>query len=292
MNIKYIDRKTGKIIVEQPPNESFLRFLYQNPLGKLSQNALLKRKIVSSIVGRLMNGKSSRKRIAPFVAQYNINMNEAQKSVKEFSSFNDFFYRKLNAKARPIQAGIVSPGDGRLLAFENVSDVNQFYVKGSEFTLAQYLQNMEMAEQFKNASLFILRLAPNDYHRFHFPYAGIPTESKRIKGNYFSVSPYALRQNFTQVFCENQREYTLLKTVDKGEMLISPVGATLVGSIINTYKAKKSLQKGDEMGYFAFGGSTVVLLVDKNKVKIDADLLENTQNGLETAVKMGEKIGE
>jgi phosphatidylserine decarboxylase len=139
--------------------------------------------------------------------------------------------------------------------------------------------------------LLIFRLAPNDYHRFHFPYSGFVSEAKEIKGRYFSVSPYALHQDFTRVFVENKREYLSLRTADKGEILLSPVGATMVGTIIETYKPNSNIEKGDEMGYFAFGGSTVVMLVDNQHFTIDKDILENTKKGIETAVKMGERIG-
>ena len=139
--------------------------------------------------------------------------------------------------------------------------------------------------------MLILRLAPNDYHRFHFPYAGIPSESTKIRGRYYSVSPYAVAKNFARVFCENKREYCTLNTEDKGEIIIAPVGATMVGSIHNTFTPESKVEKGEEMGYFAFGGSTIILIVDSDKIKIDQDLLENTKNQLETAVQMGEKIG-
>ena len=113
----------------------------------------------------------------------------------------------------------------------------------------------------------------------------------KIKGDYLSVSPYALASNFTTVFCENKREYCILKTEDKGDILLAPVGATMVGSILETYTANSPVNKGDEMGYFAFGGSTIVVLVDKDKIQIDSDILENTKNKIETFVKMGEQIG-
>ena len=148
-----------------------------------------------------------------------------------------------------------------------------------------------MAEKHKNDALIILRLAPNDYHRFHFPYAGKVSNVTKVKGSYYSVSPYALAGNFATVFCENKREHCTLTTADKGDVLLAPVGATMVGSILETFTPNTQIERGSEMGYFAFGGSTVVMLVDKSKVKIDSDLLENTKNKIETAVLMGEKIG-
>ena len=276
---------------ENPPAEGLLKFLYDHPFGKTAVLNLAKRKLISETYGRQMNKTSSTKRIKGFVDQLGIDMEESARPVEEFTSFNDFFYRKLKPTARPIEPGFVSPGDGRLLAFENISDIHDFFIKGRKFTLAQFLKNEQLAKQYKDSSLIILRLAPNDYHRYHFPYEGTPSEITKIRGNYYSVSPYALASNFTKVFCENKREYCILKTEDKGDVVIAPIGATMVGSIFETYTPNEELKKGAEMGYFAFGGSTVVLLVDKNKIAIDADLIENTKNKIETFVKMGEQIG-
>jgi phosphatidylserine decarboxylase len=289
--IQYIDRASGKTCSENPPAEGLIRWLYQTTLGRLSLQLLIKRKLITELYGRRMNHPRSKAKIPAFIEEFQIDMTEAQKSLEEFSSFNDFFYRKLKKGARPIQEGLVSPADGKLLAFESIQDIRKFYVKGEEFTLERFLKNKALAKQFKEASVFIIRLAPHDYHRFHFPYAGIPEASVPIKGVYYSVSPLAVIPNFAKVFCENKRNYVLLNTTDKGQMLISPVGAAMVGSIYQTFSPQKAVLKGDEMGYFAFGGSSILMLIPKDKVKIDADLLENTKNGMETAVKIGERIG-
>lgn len=289
--IEFIDRETGTLIQEKPPGEGFLRFLYHHPFGELSLQLLVKRKLLSTLYGRLMSSANSKNRIAPFVEQYQINMNEAVKSVEEFTSFNDFFYRKLRSEARPMGEGLVSPADGKILAFENVAALSNFFVKGNRFTLEAFLKDKTLAQKYSSAALILVRLAPNDYHRFHFPVDGKATASHQISGWYYSVSPYAIRPNFARVFCENKRSYTILSTAEKGDILLSPVGATMVGSIIDTYKPDSAVQKGDEMGYFAFGGSSILMLVDREKVKIDQDLLENTNNGYETSIIMGEQIG-
>ena len=291
MKIKFIDRKSGNLITETPPGEVFLKLLYNNPFGKMAVLPVAKRKFLSAWYGKKMNKPSSVKKIKGFVKQLGINIDEAEKSISEFTSFNDFFYRTLKPSARPIENGFISPGDGKMLAFENIADIHDFFIKGRKFTLKEFLGNDKLAEKHKNSSLIILRLAPNDYHRYHFPYSGTPSEMTKIKGDYFSVSPYALASNFTKVFCENKREYCILSSEEKGEIIVAPVGATMVGTIIKTYNANQSVKKGDEMGYFAFGGSTIVLLVDKNKLTIDADIIKNTKNRMETFVKMGEKIG-
>ncbi len=291
MKIQFIHRKTKEIITETPPAEGLLKFLYDNPFGKTTVLPIAKRKFISEYYGKKMYKASSTKKIEGFVKQLNIDMSESEKQISEFTSFNDFFYRKLKPSARPIESGFVSPGDGKLIAFENISDVHHFFVKGRKFILSEFLNDKDLAARYEDASLIILRLAPNDYHRFHFPYKGVPSEVTKIKGSYFSVSPHALARNFTKVFCENKREYCTLKTADKGAIIIAPVGATMVGSILETYTPNQEINKGDEMGYFAFGGSTIVMLVPKNNLTIDADILENTRNNMETFVQMGEKIG-
>lgn len=291
MEIKYINRANGNIETERPPAEGLLKFLYDNPFGKTAILPIAKRKFITEWYGRKMDRPSSTKRIPDFVSSLGINMEESAKSIEEFTSFNDFFYRKLKPGVRPIGSGLVSPGDGKLLAFQDFSEVNQFYVKGRAFTLKEFLGDDALADRYRNASMIILRLAPNDYHRYHFPYDGAPTISKRINGDYYSVSPYALAGNFTKVFCENKRELCTLKLAKKKDMLLLPVGATMVGSIHSTYVPESDVKKGDEMGYFAFGGSTIVMIFDADDFTIDEDLRTNTQNKIETFVRMGETIG-
>lgn len=290
MKIQYINRVTGTLETEQPPAEGMLKFLYGNPLGKYTLLPLIKRKFLSEWYGRRMNSKASAKKIASFVQSLGIDMLESKKSIEEFSSFNEFFYRELKASARPLGTGLVSPGDGRLLAFERVHEVGNFYVKGQKFELANFFGDTKLAEAYSQASLLILRLAPNDYHRYHFPYAGRASASKLIQGSYYSVSPHALFYNFAKVFCENKREICSLRIEGKQDLLIIPVGATMVGSINSTYQPGSEVEKGQEMGYFAFGGSTIVLLFSPEDFVIDADILEYTKQGRECFVKMGEQI--
>lgn len=290
MEIKYINRSDNRIKIERPPGEELLDFLYHNPFGERVILPIVKQKFISKWYGKVMDRSISKNRIEPFIKSLNIEMTESQKKIGEFESFNDFFYRKLKPEARKIENGLVSPGDGKMIAFKNVSEVNTFFVKGEKFTLKEFLQNDILAEEHANSSLVILRLAPNDYHRYHFPYEGIPSQPEKIEGVYYSVSPISLSKKFTKVFSENKKEVCQLKTRNRGEILIIPVGATMVGSLNSTFKPDSMVKKGEEMGYFAFGGSSVVLLFKSNSFELDTDLIENTKNQLETSVKMGEKI--
>lgn len=290
MDIKYIARSTGKVEVENPPAEGLLKFLYGNTFGKLAVLPIAKQKAITKRYGKMMSTNQSVERIPAFVDSLKIDMSESKKSINEFTSFNDFFYRELKPGARKIGEGLVSPGDGRVLAFQKISEVNNFYVKGKKFTLKEFLMDDALYTKHENSAMIIVRLAPNDYHRYHFPFKGMASESKKIEGSYYSVSPIALKSNFTKVFCKNKKEICTLTTDGFGEILVIPVGATMVGSLNSTYEANTMVEKGQEMGYFAFGGSTVVLFFDSKYFKIDEDLLKNTKNNIETFLHMGEQI--
>ncbi len=289
--IQYIERSTGQVKSENPPGEGFLKFLYHHPLGELSLQLLVKRKLLSEVYGRRMKSTASRTQIEPFLETYEIDPGEFEKPVENFESFNDFFIRKLKPGSRIIAEGLTSPADGKVLAFSSVEEVHDFYVKGQRFTLEKFLQNEALAKKHRGSAMVIIRLAPPDYHRFHFPAAGIPQGPVSIKGRYYSVSPYATKENFGRVFCENKRSYTRLDLENGAEIILAPVGATMVGSIFHTYQPDQAIEKGAEMGYFSFGGSSLLMLIEDSAISIDSDLLENTRNGFETSVKMGEQIG-
>lgn len=290
--INYIERKTKELKTENPPGEGFLKFLYYNPLGKLPLNLVVRKKFLTDFYGKKMSEASSKEKIKPFVQENCINMEESKKSVEDFTSFNDFFIRELKEGAREIDnnpEALVSPADGKVLVFNDLKETTKFFLKGDEFTIEEFLMDKDEAKKFHGGTILIIRLAPVDYHRFHFPATGQIGKSKLIDGYYYSVSPYAIKKNF-RVYCENKREVSILKTEKFGEIVLSEIGATMVGGIEQTYK-EGFVKKGDEKGYFFFGGSSCVLLFEKDKVQFDEDILENSKKGLETKVYMGEKIG-
>ena len=290
-SVKYIDRKSGHQKTEDVPGEGMLKWLYNTASGKVALNVLVKRKIISALGGWFMDSRLSAGRVQEFVTQNKINLDECQISVVEqFHTFNQFFYRKLKPGARPIGENIVSPADGKVLAFHALKDVSSFFIKGSEFTVNEFLQDKKLAEKYQNGSMLIARLAPADYHRFHFPADGKISASKKIDGYYYSISPLALKKSM-EIFCQNLREYSILSTSSYGDILISEVGATMVGGITQTYTSNSEIKKGDEKGYFSFGGSTLILLFEKDKITFDQDLIQNTKNAFETSIKIGESIG-
>ncbi|MDK4490902.1 phosphatidylserine decarboxylase, partial [Fusobacterium necrophorum] len=291
--MRYLQRKTVEYKIEKGPGESFLKCLSYNPFGTLALEALVKRKFLSVWYGKKMNTKKSREKILPFIKSLEIPIEEAEKSWDEFTSFNDFFYRKLKKGARTWDMRedvLVSPADGKVLAYENIDSFASFFVKGQSFSLEELFQSKEMAEKYAGGSFVIVRLAPVDYHRYHFPTDAWVGVSHRIQGYYYSVSTHAIRRNL-RIFLENQREYTILKSKKFGDIAYFEIGATMVGGIHQTYAENSMVSKGEEKGYFEFGGSTCLLLFEKGKVQLDEDLLEHTKQGIETKVYVGEKIG-
>jgi phosphatidylserine decarboxylase len=181
----------------------------------------------------------------------------------------------------------VSPADGKILAYAHISN-SDFIIKGYRFDVSSFL-NGRLAQNYLDGTLVIIRLAPFDYHRFHFPMSGSVSPITRIDGDYYSVNPLALRK-MAEIFCLNKREFTIISNPLFGDVVMAEVGATMVGTIVQTYTGN-FVKKGDEKGYFKFGGSTVVLLFEKNKIRIDEDLLMNTSKGYETVIRVGERIG-
>lgn len=291
IEIKYINRRSGDVETEKVPGGGSMNFLYSSGFGKLSLWLLVKRKAFSIWFGRYMSTKASAKKIPGFVEKHKIDLHEYIVPKDGFKSFNDFFYRKVKPEFRPIEEGVVSPADGRVLVFPDISEAHKFFVKGEEFDLNKFLNgDKKLTNLFVGGAMSIIRLAPVDYHRYHFPLSGVPEKSVLINGALYSVSPIALRKNM-KIFFENKREYTVLKTNTHGKVLICDVGATLTGGIRQTYTPDVSVNKGDEKGYFYFGGSTLILLFEKGRISFSADLVSNTESGFETLLKMGETIG-
>ncbi|MGQ1784055.1 MULTISPECIES: phosphatidylserine decarboxylase [unclassified Saccharicrinis] len=286
--INYVERNTNTVKQEKVVGKGALNWLYYTPGGKLTLHILLKRKLASTIVGHFMSSPLSVNQVNKFIEKYEIDLSDYH-SENGFKCFNDFFYRKLKNGKRTIGDKLVSPADGKALAFQDIDHVPSFFIKGSEFKLHDFLRDKHLADKYEGGSMVIVRLAPTDYHRFHFPVSGTASKSKSLKGRYFSVSPMALKKNI-KILSQNRRVYNIIKSDNYGDVLMAEIGAALVGSIIQTYQPYSHVNKGDEKGYFAYGGSTVVLIFEKDKVTIDPDLIENTKNHMETEVKMGENI--
>lgn len=290
--IEFYNRAVDRVQTEDVYGEGFLRWAYGNPLGRLTVALAVKRLWFSRWYGWRMNRRASRARVAPFVERYGLNTDDFAASLDSFESFNQFFYRTLKPGARPIvpESDVaVFPADGRHLAIENIDSTKRFYIKGQSFDLSQFVGDASLAKNFAGGTAVISRLCPVDYHRYHFPVSGVAGDVAMLKGTLRSVSPLALRRQLS-ILWENRRARTLVDSPVFGPVLVMEVGATCVGGMHSTF-IPGQVEKGDEKGYFSFGGSCVTTIFQKGAIRLDADLLEQAAQGREVYAKMGERCG-
>jgi phosphatidylserine decarboxylase len=286
--IEYFNRHTGCLETEAIHGERWLRWLYNSPAGQAALHTLVKRRLFSRFYGWLMDRPSSAQQVAPFVQRYGLDESEFAQPTASFRTFNEFFSRKLNPAARPVDTtpgGIVFPADGRHLLLEDAEQCVDVFVKGTRFNLSALLQD----ETWQTGSVLISRLCPTDYHRYHFPFsctAGVP---RRIAGPLFSVSPIALAKR-PSILWENERYVTPLQLADGQPACFVEVGATCVGSIHPT-SAPGPVEKAAEKGAFRFGGSTVILVLPKGSAQWAADLRHHSSVGRELYARMGTLAG-
>lgn len=290
--ITFYNRYTQQLEQEKVLGEKSLRWVYGTSLGKVALHTLIKRAFFSKLLGAMKNSRSSAKSLPQFVREYNINLDEAEKPLEEYTCFNDFFYRKLKPGARPICADdcIALPADGRHSGWQDASQMQSVFVKGQQFDLPALLGSNELAEKYQHGTVVLSRLCPVDYHRFHFVADGTPDAAIRIPGPLASVSPYCLRHKLSWLWT-NKRELTLLRTPHLGDIVHLAVGATGVGAIFQTYTPDSPVKKGDEQGYFAFGGSTIMTFFEPGRVQLADDILRNTEQCTETFAHVGDTLG-
>lgn len=289
--IEYIDRKSGVRTKETVMGDGALRFAYETLLGRTLWPVLFGSKAVSAIMGLYYNSSLSRKAIASLSCLPGCRVEEAEKDPGEYGSFNEFFTRRLKPGARPVGDGFTSPSDGRLMLYLGVDADKPFPLKGAKRSLREIVGS-DNAPDFSNGKydIAVVRLAPVDYHRFHFPCdCSTPEPTLSIPGEYHSVNPIALIKH-PDVYITNERQVVACDAAF-GRFWMIDVGAFGVGTIVQTYKGA-SHKKGDEKGYFKFGGSTVVVVARAGALKFDPDIAANSADGVETMVLCGERIAE
>ena len=289
--IQYIERSSGMIITESVMGSKALDFAYNTLLGRSLWGLLFNTGFLSRLLGAFYDSKLSRKSIESLIKIPGLKADEAEKDYRQYESFNDFFTRRLKPGARPLGPGddvLPSPADGRLLVYPSISPSALMPVKGAMRSL-NTLCGQELPADFY--SVAVIRLAPVDYHRYHYPCDCCKTDKEvYISGKYHSVNPVAFAKA-PDLFTENTRCITKLKSDVFGEFLFLEVGAFGVGSIVNLHAATTDFQKGDEKGFFKFGGSTVILIMESDKVQFDSDLIKNSSGSMETLIRYGERIG-
>ena len=290
--VRYRDRQTNKIVTENIFAETTLRWLYEDYLGFQVFNYLLNNQAFCWLYGKYQDLPITRPKIAEFVSQHQINLEEIELPLESYQNFNAFFSRQLKPNARPFIPDsdiFCAPGDGKILVYPQLQAETQIPVKRASITLESLLASEITAQTYYGGSALILRLAPYDYHRFHFPDAGKASPARYIEGQYHSVNPIALSK-IPDIYCLNKRAVTDFYSQNFGRIAYIEIGAITVGSIMQTYKPG-IVTKGQEKGYFQYGGSTLVLLFEPGEIAFDEDLIRDSAQSLEVSVLAGSQLG-
>lgn len=275
-------RDTKEVVEDIHYGQKYLKFLYGNVIGRV----LLKVATMpwlSKLCGKYYDSKLSVSKIEPFIQKNKIDMSLFE--TKEYTSFNDFFTRQKKEIHFVEETEVFcSPVDAKLTVYK-VSDDLSISVKNSVYTLAELIKDDEMIDEFKNGNCLVFRLSVDDYHRYCAVDDLEVKKSYRIPGILHTVSSIS---HYYKVYAQNTRVVNQLATSHFGKVLMIEVGAMLVGKITNHDKTEYA--RGEEMGQFEYGGSTVILIT-KEKLMIDGDIIRNSSEGIETKVSVGERIG-
>ena len=261
-------------------------WLYTTAVGRLLLKGLT-RPTVSRLAGAVMNSRLSAPAVGRFVRRHGVDLSLYETA--HYRSYNAFFTRRIRPEHRPIAPApaLISPCDCKLSVYPIDGD-RRFFIKGSPYAVSDLLNDDPLAADYDGGWCMICRLTVDDYHRYCYIDDGEKGENVFVPGVLHTVRPVAL--DHVNIYKRNAREYTVLHTAHFGDVVQVEVGALMVGRICNRQQAG-AFCRGEEKGYFEFGGSTIVLLFRRGAVVPDADLIENTRNGLETVVKMGEICG-
>ena len=295
--IQFFDRRTQKIQTEKVYGDRYLKLAYQHPVGLALTDYFFSKRWLSLLMGKYENSSFSAKKIKNFIQQYEINMNEFENIA--YANFNEFFIRRFKPGLRsfnPDPKVFCAGAEARYFAFENIGSDTRLPVKGIHIHLQELLRHETLAKSFEGGTILIARLCPVDYHRYHFPVSGSVTQAYSIHGTLHSVNPVALLAK-PDVFLINERQVALLEGAPYGQMAMIEVGALGVGRMVQSAYSEKGpfpvkFDKGQEKGYFLFGGSTVIWILPKGKLSLSQDLKENSLNGIETWVPLGDSLGE
>lgn len=280
-------RRDGTLVTVSGGQERILRLLYGTAPGRLLLKPLV-RPGLSRLAGRFLSSSLSRCLIGPFIRANGIDMTPYEPG--PYGSYNAFFSRQIRPSARPVDrepGHLIAPCDSKLTVLPITAE-GRFSIKHTDYTVASLLKNEALARTYLGGQALIFRLSVDDYHRYCYVDDGEKTAQTVLPGVLHTVHPMA--NDRYPIYKENAREYCVLQSPVFGPILVMEVGALLVGKIVNHHGAAR-VCRGQEKGYFQFGGSTVVLLLPPGAARLDGDILENSAAGLETAVRCGEKIG-
>lgn len=296
--IKFFNRGSGQIETEKVYGDKFIRLMYCSFAGQKIGN-LLTNKYFSKAYGVLQDLPSSHAKVRPFIEKFQIPIDQYEPGTRpahdirdSYRTFNEFFVRRFKLGQRPFVSEphrMPTFAEARYVGFDAIDEKKTYPVKGSFLRAKDLVGNDQVAKIFEGGPLLIARLCPVDYHRYHYPDNGKVLDHFRVPGVYDSVNPLALKYK-NQIFIENERYTSILETENFGRLAYIEVGAICVGKIVQSHPWSKPFLRGEEKGYFLFGGSTVILLGEKGKWKPSADITANTAKGIETYLKLGEEV--
>jgi len=205
-----------------------------------------------------------------------------------FKSFNEFFIRKVKQGARPITSKdddsvVVAPGDCVInMIVDDLTNETKIPIKTVFLNVSELLNNSQYAFNFVGGTAVSCILMPNTYHRYHSPVSGIVVESNEdVAGEYFGIKDFPDLLNKGDVgygydysvFERFRRGYLVIETKNYGYVGMVPVGLNTVASVIFEDKLKNIpdkhapvlIKKGDEIGYFQYGGSLIILLFERDR---------------------------
>lgn len=279
--------REGRVLSGGEGQDHFLQRLYGSRIGRACVKILIQ-PWVSKLGGWFLNTRLSCLGVKGFVEKNKIDMSQYEE--RKFRSYNQFFMRKIKTELRPVDQDpehLIAPCDSRLTVHPIEAD-SRFTIKGTEYTAGSLLRDEQLAGRFCGGILLLFRLTVDDYHRYCYVDGGEKSVNHWIPGVFHTVNPAAAQ--VYPIYKENTRCFSVLESENFGTMIQMEVGALMVGKIVN-YQEAAQVQRGDEKGRFEFGGSTIAVLVEKDRCLIDGDILENSRAGIETKVRYGEKIG-
>ena len=277
------DRKNKKFIEEIEYKQNLLNFLYKNLMGRLLLKTVVARPWFNKLKAKYYYSNNSKKDIIPFVKEHNVDV--SYWNIDDFKNFNDFFTRKKEIKINNEPKNLISIADSKLMVYKINENLN-LKIKNSKYDLKDIICDENIVKEYKNGYCLVFRLSVYYYHRYIYFDTGKLKEHKKIKGELHTVRSISEKY---KVFSRNSREVSILETDNLGTVIQVEVGALLVGAINNHNIF--AFKKGEEKGFFEFGGSTIVLILKENSVIIDNDIIENSKKGIESKVCIGEKIG-
>ncbi len=278
------DRKNKTYIEEKETQETLLHFLYHTGPGRFLLKAVTGSGF-NRLLGCYYKSRLSRHKIAKFRKKFLTDTEEIGPA--QFRSFNDFFIRRQRVEADQRKSSLLAPATSRLSVYE-AGKYASVRIKHTTYRIRDIVgrQGRELAGAYENGLCLVFRLAVTDYHRYIFIDDGVIKDSWHIPGILHTVRPIAEKY---RVYTANSRTVSVLATEHLGEIIQIEVGALTIGAIVNHPKHK--FRRGEEKGYFEYGGSTVVLLLKQDKVKLDGDIIAQSKKGVEVRVSAGEKIG-